>query len=133
MQTGDKVTIRRGKLKGQAGEVIAHQDSPAAYVLKLGDGTHHVVNTTNVVEPTEATITQNELAALVNTVSGPAAGDGLIELVHAIDAKYPGFAGKVGWTASGPARPVAYGTDAEEDDGMGALDHPNQPLIPGEH
>ena len=95
MQTGDKVTIRRGKFKGQEGEVIAHQSDPAAYVLKLDDGTFQVVNATNVIEPTEATITQGELAALINTATGSDPEDRLADLVHAIDSKYPGFAGKV--------------------------------------
>ena len=95
MQTGDKVTIRRGKLKGQEGEVIAHQSDPSAYVLKLDDGTFQVVNATNVIEPTEATITQSELAAIISSViedNGKIIADGLI---HSLDSKYPGFASKV--------------------------------------
>lgn len=96
MQTGDKVTIKRGKFKGEVGEVIAHQDNPSAYVLKLDDGTFQVVNATNVIEPTEATITQGELAALVNSID-PLDEGGLGALVHAIDAKYPGFASKAGY------------------------------------
>lgn len=111
MQAGDKVTIRRGKLKGQAGEVIAHQSDPAAYVLKLGDGTHQVVNATNVIEPTEATIAQAELAAIINSLEVDHANGhdvAISELVHAIDSKYPGFASKVGLPDVGRTQ----GTDA---------------------
>lgn len=102
MQAGDKVTIRRGKLKGEVGEVIAHQSDPAAYVLKLGDGTFQVVNVTNVIEPTEATITQAELAAIISSEasSGEPGGYRMDSLVHAIDAKYPGFATRVGLPAA---------------------------------
>lgn len=104
MQTGDKVTIRRGKLKGQEGEVIAHQADPAAYVLKLDDGTFQVVNATNVVEPIEATITQNELAALINSVDDNQQADRAFrDLIHAIDSKYPGFTSKVGVSIAEPA------------------------------
>lgn len=97
IQTGDKVTIKRGKQSGQAGEVIAFQENPAAYVLKLKDGTYVVQNVTNVKAPTEATVTQDELAAILDSVSisGHEAGAFLDDLVHALDAKFPGFANRI--------------------------------------
>jgi hypothetical protein len=97
MQTGDKVTIKRGKLAGTEGEVkLTNADT---VVLELGNGDLITQKTNNIKVPAEATITQSELAAIVSSVNGPAAGDGLAELIHSIDAKYPGFANRV-------ARPV---------------------------
>ena len=98
IQAGDKLTIRRGKLKGEAGEVIAYQADPAAYVLKMDDGKFSVQNVKNVIEPAETTITQSELAAIISSEasSGESGGYRMDSLVHAIDSKYPGFAARVG-------------------------------------
>jgi ribosomal protein L24 len=93
IQAGDKLTIRRGKLKGEAGEVIAYQADPAAYVLKMADGTFSVQNVKNVIEPAETTITQSELAGLIATNYE----SGMEALIHDLDSKYPGFTAKLGF------------------------------------
>jgi ribosomal protein L24 len=96
-KTGDKVTIKRGKLSGTEGEVFAFQENPPAYVLKLADGTFVVQNVSNVKAPTEATITQDELAAILGSAMSV---DGAVypsDLIHSIDAKYPGFANRISW------------------------------------
>lgn len=89
IKTGDMVSIKRGKLNGQEGEVIAFQKQPAAYVLKMADGTFTVQNVGNVKEPTEVTITQDELAAIISSHNE------VDDLVHALDAKFPGFANRL--------------------------------------
>lgn len=96
MQTGDEVKIRRGKYKGQAGEVFAVKGEKV--VLTMKDGEIEVFNHSNVIEPTEATITQGELAAIISSEasSGEPGGYRMDSLVHAIDSKYPGFAVRVG-------------------------------------
>jgi len=101
IQTGDKVTIKRGKLNGQAGEVIAFQEDPAAYVLKLEDGTFSVQNAGNVKAPTEATITQGELAAILSSAVTTGGDDTLSvrDVIHYIDAKFPGFASRISYPA----------------------------------
>lgn len=92
MKIGDKVTIKRGKLNGQVGEVkIANGDK---VVLEMADGSLEIQNATNIRQPVEATITQDELAAILNSVALTASGD-LDALVHSIDAKYPGFATRI--------------------------------------
>jgi hypothetical protein len=98
IKTGDMVSIKRGKLNGQEGEVIAFQEKPAAYVLKMADGTFTVQNVGNVKAPTEATITQDELAAVLmsTSISGHEAGVFLDSVIHNLDAKFPGFANRMG-------------------------------------
>lgn len=94
MQTGDKVTIRRGKLKGEAGEVKFAQGDKVALIMDSGE--LEVVNRSNIKEPDEATITQSELAAIINSHPEHVP---LTVLVHDLDSKYPGFAAKVGQSA----------------------------------
>jgi ribosomal protein L24 len=95
MQTGDTVTIKRGKLAGTEGEVkLTNADT---VVLELKNGDLITQKTSNIRVPAEATITQAELAAIVGSVAyteddGRRAVDAIIV---AIDAKYPGFASKV--------------------------------------
>ena len=101
MQTGDKVTIRRGKLKGEAGEVKFAQGDKVALIMDNGE--LEVVNRSNIKEPVEATITQGELAALINTAADADAGTELGDLVHALDSKFPGFGAKVGYAYTSPA------------------------------
>jgi len=111
MQTGDKVTIRRGKLKGEAGEVKFAQGDKVALIMDNGE--LEVVNRSNIKEPMEATISQGELAAIVNSLEVDHANGhdiAIAELVHAIDSKYPGFATKAGWGArSADAEPGSTG------------------------
>lgn len=99
IKLGDKVTIRRGKNKGEEVHVQLVVNHGKGLVVQDSSGETYLVTTTNVREPEEATISQDELAALIGSVNGPGAGDGLADLVHAIDAKFPGFAARVG----GPA------------------------------
>lgn len=96
MQTGDEVTIRRGKYKGETGEVFAVKGDKV--VLTMKDGEIEVFNHSNIKEPSEATITQGELAALINS------NVSIDDLVHALDAKLPGFAAKAGYGLN----PVQY-------------------------
>lgn len=95
MQTGDTVTIKRGKLAGTEGEVkLTNADT---VVLELKNGDLITQKTSNIRVPAEATITQAELAAILGSrieENGTILNaDGLI---HAIDAKYPGFANRLG-------------------------------------
>lgn len=91
MQTGDIVTIKRGKLAGTEGEVkLTNADT---VVLELKNGDLITQKASNIRVPAEATITQAELAAILGSVGD---ASGLAGLVHAIDAKYPGFANRLG-------------------------------------
>lgn len=57
------VTIKRGKLSGQAGEVI--ETNGKSIVLKLADGTFTVQNETNVKAPEVPTIAADRLAEVI--------------------------------------------------------------------
>lgn len=90
MQTGDTVTIKRGKLAGTEGEVkLTNADT---VVLELKNGDLITQKTSNIRVPAEATITQDELAAIIGSVGSDPTTD---EIVHAIDAKYPGFTNRL--------------------------------------
>lgn len=96
MQTGDIVTIKRGKLAGAEGEVkLTNADT---VVLELKNGGLITQKTSNIRVPAEATITQAELAAVIGSVSheDDYEQNYMTKLVHAIDAKYPGFANRLG-------------------------------------
>lgn len=96
IQTGDTITIRRGKLKGQKATVEILQGDPAtAYVVKLPDGTLSLETAANVKPEAQATITEGDLAAIISTEANVGVGD-FESLVHALDAKLPGFAQRVG-------------------------------------
>jgi ribosomal protein L24 len=86
MQTGDKVTIKRGKLNGQEGEVkLANAQE---VFLELADGSFTTQKIGNIKTPTEATITQDELAAILSSAV-TTGGDTLAvrDVIHALDAK----------------------------------------------
>lgn len=109
MQTGDIVTIKRGKLAGTEGEVkLTNADT---VVLELKNGDLITQKASNIRVPAEATITQAELAAIIGSVAYTE-DDGrrtVDSIIVAIDAKYPGFANRL-------ARPVRD-TSADTADG----------------
>lgn len=98
IQTGDTVTIRRGKRKGEQGTVKFVQGSPVAtaYVVEFGESDVSLENAANVKAPEQSTITEGDLAAIVGTEAGVAAPGAFDSLIHALDAKLPGFAIRVG-------------------------------------
>lgn len=95
MQAGDKVTIRRGELKGEVGEVKLTQGDQVALIMER-DGALELVNRSNIKELVEATITQAELGAIISSHIDEDGKVYVADLVHNIDAKYPGFAVKAG-------------------------------------
>lgn len=89
IQTGDTVTIRRGKLAGASGEVIAINHSEA--VLKLAGGTFSTQNVTNIKAPDVPSINADDLADIFNgNVS-----EWSSSLAEQIDAKLPGFGARL--------------------------------------
>lgn len=86
IQTGDTVTIKRGKHSGQTGTVVAATATQA--VVQLGDE-YVPQNLTNIKAPSEPTITLTEVAALVNE------GGEREDLVRALQEALPGLADKI--------------------------------------
>lgn len=96
MQTGDKLTIKRGKLSGQEGELkLSNGDT---VVLELADGSFTTQKVSNIRQPVEATITQDELAAILSSAV-TTGGDSLPvrDIIHSLDAKYPGFQARINY------------------------------------
>jgi hypothetical protein len=99
IKTGDTVTIRRGKLKGETAtvETIAgHQ-----VVVKLADGTLDLQNETNLLAPEEATIGARALADAFSDVAssyGEVEAKALRELADRLTEDMPSFSAKsVSW------------------------------------
>lgn len=89
IQTGDTVTIRRGKLAGTTGTVTDVNETEAA--LKLTDGGFSIQKLSNVKAPDVPTINADDLADIFNgNVS-----EWSSSLAEQIDAKLPGFGARL--------------------------------------
>lgn len=97
INAGQTVTIKRGKLSGQAGEVISVSGTQVA--LKLTDGTLAVQNETNIKVPDAATITETRLAEVINnaikSAATPAERDTLYALAGDLERDMPGIQGNL--------------------------------------
>lgn len=90
IQTGDTVTIRRGKLANQTGTVVALAEGQA--VLQLASQELSVQKLTNVRAPEQPTITADALALHVRGTVSEAGTIYKDDLVTVLEVAMPGFA-----------------------------------------
>lgn len=99
IQTGDTVTIRRGKLAGGTGEVIAINTDDC--VLKFPNGTFSTQKLSNVKAPDVPTINADDLAAAIQDQADETATNegmyALYALAGRLDSILPGIKGLVTW------------------------------------
>jgi hypothetical protein len=96
---GDKLTIRRGKLKGQTGEVALvgkGEDGTAVYVLQLPNGVLASEGHSNVKAEPEATIGTAQLADVLSDWLLDVPDRGVANpLIGALTQLLPGLANKI--------------------------------------
>jgi len=107
IKTGDTVTIRRGKRKGESGTVVSGNQC----VVEFTDGTLSLLNETDLKAPDEATIGATALADAIGEVARHNPGDDelLMELANRLGKFLPDF------SAASVAWPVAAGDDPSPD------------------
>ena len=100
---GDKVTVTRGKAKGEATIIAAAENGQ--YAVRGADGGLHIVKADSIKAPQESTIGEAKLAeeiqTLINDVDGHGVDAQVQGFVNRLQDVAPGLGARVAWPAQG--------------------------------
>lgn len=100
IEKNEKVTIKRGKLAGQSGEIEAGPDAQDQYAVKLDSGELIVQKASNLRAPEELTVTASQLGmALAQARQETVLNEGIEarDLADALESIVPGISAKLGF------------------------------------
>jgi hypothetical protein len=94
----DKVTVTRGKAKGEATIIAAAENGQ--YAVRGADGGLHIVKADSIKAPQESTIGEAKLAAEIQTLIADTDGQADTQLqgfVNRLQDVMPGLGARIAW------------------------------------